>query len=380
MAGSVQNFEGHFLLRHFLLRDVFIVLRSESFSWTLAEFWSQNLSVANHSHHFRAWHKEEPRRKEKRKEDVSFVYFSSQHRKQMICTTDSWHEIYIFSACHRCHVLFWYGQFAGTDNRIRRKACPGKAHPGASKFTSPQQMQQNGPFPVGKHTCICTALCTVEQKRKKKREQGKDESISHQPLHIRLQWCGPLVYRPKASCLSKVHGSPSSKFRAKNTLRWWVYWLQSMFRALLCSASCVSKHTYPISKILWCSRWIFALLFFGRRFVQARWSHLKHNVSEFVIHCHCSETMRFLAPVVAIEICRICFCFALNVYLRHNAAITACERASGWVMALGLLERLRKLQRRKREMCGEMGVILFRSQHQKENTCSSVLHFLLFHS
>ena len=117
--------------------------------------------------------------------------------------------------------------------------------PGASKFTSPQQMQQNGPFPVGKHTCICTALCTVEQTRKKKRKQGNDESISHQPLHVHLQWCGPLVYRPKVSCLSKVHGSPSSKFRAKNTLRWWVCWLQSMFRALLCSASCVSKHTYP---------------------------------------------------------------------------------------------------------------------------------------
>jgi hypothetical protein len=54
-------------LRDFLLRDVFIVLRSELFSWTLAEFWSQNLSFANHSHHFGAWHKEEERRKEGRK-------------------------------------------------------------------------------------------------------------------------------------------------------------------------------------------------------------------------------------------------------------------------------------------------------------------------
>ena len=76
--------------------------------------------------------------------------------------------------------------------------------------------------------------------------------------------------------------------------------------------------------------------------------------------------MRFLAPVIAIKICRICFCFALNVYLRHNAAITACERASGWVMALGLLERLRKPQRREREMRGEMGVILFRWKPHQE--------------
>lgn len=58
------------------------------------------------------------RRKEGRKKgrkmfnlSISF-YFSSQHQTQMVCTTDSWHEIYIFSARHRCHVLFWYGQFA----------------------------------------------------------------------------------------------------------------------------------------------------------------------------------------------------------------------------------------------------------------------------
>lgn len=50
-------------------------------------------------------------------------------------------------------------------------------------------------------------------------------------------------------------------------------------------------------------------------------------------------------------------------------------------MALGLLERLRKPQRLEREMRGEMGVILFRwKPHQEKKTCSSVLHFLLFHS
>lgn len=36
---------------------------------------------------------------------------------------------------------------------------------------------------------------------------------------------------------------------------------------------------------------------------------------------------------------------SLKLGMAHNAAITACERASGWVMALGLLERLRKPQR-----------------------------------
>ena len=198
------------------------------------------------------------RRKEGRKKgrkmfnlSISF-YFSSQHQTQMVCTTDSWHEIYIFSARHRCHVLFWYGQFAlpfwlhllAQIIGSRRKACPGKA---LAHQSSPARNRCNKMDPSRWENIPAFAqLCALLSKHARRRENKGTTSpylISRCMFifnDVALWYIG-----------QKFPASPKCMVPLLQSSEPRTLCVGESVGCSLCSvhcsaqASCVSKHTYP---------------------------------------------------------------------------------------------------------------------------------------